>query len=177
MSTVQIGGAAFAPRASAASRRTTGIERVPVVTFALGDDLFAMDVREVDRVIRLRELAPVPNMPEWMLGVLEYRGRIAPVLDLRARFELPAAPVSADRRTLICVVDGVYTGAVVDAVLDVRAIEVASIEPPPPLVRGLAREYVRGVFRRDDRLTILLHAARLLSATERLALIATSTDV
>lgn len=170
------GGPAFAPRSSTTARTSHAADRVPVVTFALGQDLFAMDVREIDRVVRLRELAPVPNMPVWMLGVLEYRGCVAPVIDLRARFELSPAPPSADRRTLLCVVDGAYTGAVVDAVLDVRAIDLEAIDAPPPLVRGLAREYVRGVFRRDDRLTILLDATRLLSATERLALLAASPD-
>lgn len=143
---------------------------VSLVTFAVGDDLFAADVSTVERVLKLRETSPVPNMPEWLIGMMAYRGSAVPLLDLRRRFELPEAPASDSRRILVFVSPDGFTAAIVDSVLDVRGVDPAELEPPPPLVRGLAREYVRAVFRREGRLAILLDAARLLSSTERLAL-------
>lgn len=158
-----IGGADTRP----AVRRRDGVS---LVTFALGEDLFAADVREVERVLKLREVSPVPNMPDWLLGMMTYRDVAVPLLDLRRRFELPPAPAAEERRIVVFGDERGYTAAVVDRVLDVHAVDPDALEAPPPLVRGLAREYVRAVFQRDGRLTIVLDATRLLSATERLAL-------
>lgn len=150
-----------------ASRRA---ESVALVTFAVGEDLFAADVSSVERVLKPRDASPVPNMPEWLVGMMAYRGAAVPLLDLRRRFELPAIAQSDSRRIVVFVSQEGFTAAIVDSVLDVRGVDPAELEPPPPLVRGLARDYVRAVFRREGRLAILLDAARLLSSTERLAL-------
>ncbi|HLV26979.1 MAG TPA: chemotaxis protein CheW [Gemmatimonadales bacterium] len=161
-------------RDGAAGAAGARVETVPLVTFALGSDLLAADVRQVDRVIKLREVAPVPNTPDWLLGMMPYRDSTVPLLDLRRRLELPDAPALEERRIMIFVAGSGFTAAVVDRVLDVRGVPVSDLEPPPPLVRGLSREYVRAVFRRDERIAIMLDADRLLSATERLQLAAAS---
>jgi purine-binding chemotaxis protein CheW len=141
-----------------------------IVTFRIEQDLFAADVRAVERVLRLTAVTPVRNMPAWVTGVLEYQKRVVPVIDFRARFELPAAAPTNETRVLVFNVHGSWVAAVVDAVLDVSALERGKLEPPPPLFRGLAAEYLRGIVHRDGKLVMLLDADRLLSATERLAL-------
>jgi purine-binding chemotaxis protein CheW len=141
-----------------------------IVTFRIEQDLFAADVRAVERVLRLTAVTPVRNMPAWVVGVLEYQKRVVPVIDFRARFELPAAAPTNETRALVFNVHGSWVAAVVDAVLDVSALERGKLEPPPPLFRGLAADYLRGIVRRDGKLVMLLDADRLLSATERLAL-------
>ena len=148
----------------------SAVERVPLVLFALGDDLFAADVQEVDRVLRPRALVAVPRLPHWVAGMLEHAGRALPVIDLRARFELPPAPSGAEPRILVIGGADGRIGVLVDRVAEVAAVDVADIDPSPALFRGLRREYVRGIVRRDGRLILLLHGARLLTATERLAL-------
>lgn len=153
------------------------VERVQLVTFALGHDLFAADVQAVERVLRPTAIAPVPGMPPWLLGLLEHDGRSYPVIDLRLRLELPPRPADVEPRILIAAGDpavaegerGGGLAAVVDRVTDVAAVPVDAVDPAPPLFRGLSREYVGGVLRREGRLVVLLHLARLLSATERLA--------
>lgn len=147
------------------------VETVPLVTFSLGDDLLAADVRQVERVVRSVDVAPAPNTPPWLLGMMPYRDSTVPVLDLRRRLELPDGSPSDERRIMIFVAGGGFTAAVVDRVLDVRGVPAEELEPPPPLVRGLSRDYVRAVFKRDNRIAILLDAERLLSATERLQLV------
>jgi purine-binding chemotaxis protein CheW len=141
-----------------------------IVTFRIEQDLFAADVRAVERVLRPSAITPVRNMPHWISGVLEYQKRVVPVIDFRARFELPAAAPTNETRALVFNVTGSWVAAVVDAVLDVSALERGKLEPPPPLFRGLAAEYLRGIVHRDGQLVMLLDADRLLSATERLAL-------
>jgi purine-binding chemotaxis protein CheW len=141
-----------------------------IVTFRIEQDLFAADVRAVERVLRPSAITPVRNMPHWISGVLEYQKRVVPVIDFRARFELPAAAPTNETRVLVFNVTGSWVAAVVDAVLDVSALEAGRLEAPPPLLRGLAAEYLRGIVRRDGKLVMLLDADRLLSTTERLAL-------
>jgi len=141
-----------------------------LVTFRLAEDVFAADIFAVERVLRHQTPTPIPNVPAWIDGVVEYQNRVVPVINLRRRLELPEAPVRPETRLLVFQVEGEWIAAVVDAVLEVVAAAPGEIAPPPALFRGLAGEYLRGVVRRKDRLVIFLEAARLLSSTERLQL-------
>ena len=85
-----------------------------IVTFRLGDELFAADIFSVERVLRYTPPTPVPNVPAWIDGVIDYQGRVVPVIDLRKRFELPEAPVPADGRILVLTVDGEWVAVTVD---------------------------------------------------------------
>lgn len=141
-----------------------------IVVFRLGDDLFAADIFAVERVVRHQPPSPVPNLPPWIEGVIEYQGRVVPVIDLRKRFELPPRPVVSETRIVVFTDAGQWVAAVVDAVVEVAAVDGAALSPPPPLFRGLAGEYLRGIARRDGRLVVVLDVSRLLSTTERLTL-------
>ena len=141
-----------------------------IVTFRLGDDLFAADINSVERVLRHQAPSPVPNVPEWIEGVVEYQQRVLPVVDLRARFGMPRAALGSDARLLVLNGGDGFVAVTVDAVLEVAPLDPSRLTPPPPLFRGLAGEYLKGIVRRADRLVIFLDVARLLSATERLTL-------
>jgi purine-binding chemotaxis protein CheW len=145
-------------------------EQAQIVTFALGGDQFASDVQAVERVLRYQPPRPIPNVPAWVAGVIDYGGRVVPVVNLRARFGLPAQAATGAERVLVFDVAGEWIAAVVDAVLDVTVLREGELEPPPPIFRGLAADYLRGMIRRHDRLTVVLDAERLLSSTEHLAL-------
>jgi purine-binding chemotaxis protein CheW len=141
-----------------------------IVTFRLGDELFAADIFAVERVLRYSPPTPVPNVPAWIEGVIDYQGRVVPVINLRRRFEMPAAPVAADARSLVLTVDNEWVAATVDGVLDVSALDPTRVAPPPTLFRGLAASYVRGVVRRGERLVVFLDVPRLFSTDERIVL-------
>jgi purine-binding chemotaxis protein CheW len=141
-----------------------------IVTFALGDDLFAADIFSVERVLRYQPPRAIPNVPSWIEGVIEYQQRVVPVINLRSRFEMPASPAQGSTRILIFLSEGEWIGAVVDAVVEVATMEKETLSPPPPLFRGLAGEYLLGILRRKERLVIVLDVARLLSSNERLVL-------
>jgi purine-binding chemotaxis protein CheW len=149
---------------------STGTPVVQMVTFRLGGDLFAADIHGVERVLRRQEPTPVPNVPDWIIGVIEYQKRVVPVIDLRARFEMDATDATNETRVLVFNAEDQWIAGVVDAVLDVAAMDKASVQPPPPLFRGLAGEYLKGIVRRDNKLVMLLDVTKLLTATERLAL-------
>lgn len=139
-----------------------------IVVFRVGGDLFAAGVQSVERVLRHQPARPVPDLPEWVDGVIEYRDRVVPVINLRRRFELPREEARVETRTLVMHAGGEWIAVTVDEVLEVSAS--GELAPPPPLFRGLAGEYLRGLVRRGDQLVIVLDVDRLLTTTERLRL-------
>lgn len=141
-----------------------------LVTFRLGDDYFAADIYSVERVLRYQSPTPIPNVPDWVEGVIEYRGRIIPVIDLHLRFGLEPVPPKAESRILVFSVGTEWIGAVVDAVLEVTSPTAEQLSPPPALFRGLSAEFLRGIVRRNDRLIVFLEVTRLLTTDERVVL-------
>ena len=141
-----------------------------LVTFKLGDDFFAADVHAVERVLRYSPPTSVPDMPDYIEGVMDYQGRVLPVVNLRRRFELPAIEARTETRTLILNVSGEWIGVVVDAVTEVASFDRAAVAAPPKLFKGLAGEYLKGIVRRGERLVIFLDVEKLLTSTERIAL-------
>ena len=141
-----------------------------LVTFQLGGDYFAADIYSVERVLRYQPPTPIPNVPAWVEGVIEYRGRIIPVIDLHLRFGLEAVPPRPESRILVFSVGTEWIGAIVDSVLEVTSPTAEQLSPPPPLFRGLSAEFLRGIVKRNDRLIVFLEVTRLLTTDERVVL-------
>ena len=148
-----------------------------LVTFRLGDDHFAADVHAVERVLRYSPPTSVPDMPDYIEGVMDYQGRVVPVVNLRRRFELPDLELRTETRTLILNVSGEWIGVVVDAVTEVASFDPAEVAPPPKLFRGLAGSYLKGILRRGTRLVMFLDVEELLSSGDRIALQQTGAEV
>jgi purine-binding chemotaxis protein CheW len=146
------------------------IEANKLVTFRLGEDYFAADIFSVERVLRYSVPTSVPDMPAYIEGVIDYQGRVVPIVNLRLRFELPKMDAVAETRTLVLNVAGEWIGVVVDAVTEVASFDRAAVQPPPKIFRGLAGDYLKGIIRRGERLVIFLDVDQLLSSSERIAL-------
>jgi purine-binding chemotaxis protein CheW len=121
-------------------------------------------------VLRYTVPTSVPDMPEYIEGVIDYQGRVVPIVNLRRRFEMPDLEVRNETRILVLHGGGEWIGVVVDAVTAVTAFDPASVAPPPKLFRGLTAEYLKGIVRMGERLVIFLDVERLLTSTERIAL-------
>jgi purine-binding chemotaxis protein CheW len=141
-----------------------------LVTFRLGDDQFAVDVSVVERVLRHTTPSVVPNLPAWIDGVIEHGGRVVPVIDLRTRFKMPRLAPRPEHRILVLAIGEEWLGVTVDSVHEVLAVTAEEIAPPPPLFRGLAAEYLKGLVRRDGSLLIFLDVAHVLTSSELLEL-------
>ncbi len=144
--------------------------RTQLVVFRVGDDRFAADIFAVERVLRFTAPRPIPNVPAWLEGVIDYGGRVVPVIDLRMRFELPAAASRESARILVVVAGDEWIAAIVDGVDEVITVTAAQLEPPPPLFKGLAKQYLRALVRRSDHVIVALDVAQLLTAREQVIL-------
>ncbi len=141
--------------------------KTQLVTFRIGDDQFAADIFSVERVLRHAKPRPVPDLPAWIEGVIDYQGRVIPVINLRVRFGVVGDPPEG-ARFVVCVVGDDMIAMTVDSVQEVATIDDAQVEPPPPIFRGLTREYLRGLVRRADGVVVVLDVAHLLTSQERL---------
>jgi len=152
------------------SRQEAGGTLLQLVTFNIGDEEFGVDILRVQEIIRTMDITHVPRSPEFVEGVINLRGKVIPIVNLRRRFGLEAR--TFDKRTRIIVVElsGLIVGFVVDGVSEVLRIDSGTVEPPPAIVGGVDSEYINGVGKLADRLLILLDLNRLLSGSEQQAL-------
>ena len=142
---------------------------IQVVTFRVGPQEFALDISQVERILRYEKPAALPKAPDFLEGVVRYGGTAIPVVDLRKRLELDAA-IRDETRLMVLSLDGQRIGVLVDQVREVMRVDSTTIAAPPPMVRGLAAAYISGIITEGERTVVLLNALRLLSSTERQAL-------
>lgn len=144
-------------------------DEVQLVVFRLGSQSFAVNIFQVERVLRYQEPTPLPRAPAFLEGVFPYGEHALPLVDLRRRLDLPA-PVREDTRVIVFALDLGAVGAVVDAVHAVRKVPATAIAPPGPLIKGLAAEFIQGTVVLDGRTVVILAPSRLLTSAERLTL-------
>src|SRR5687768_3793867 len=143
---------------------TYATESTRLVTFRLGTSLFAADIQAVQRVLRYEMPRALPDMPEWMEGVVDYQGTMVPVVDMRRRFGLQASTPGPQARLMVCTAPGGLAAMLVDAVLDVKPVQPSDLMDPPELFRGLAGESLKGLTRRQGQLVVVLDVESLLAS-------------
>ena len=137
------------------------------VTFSIGEEEFGVDILSVQEIIRMMDITKVPRAPEFVEGVINLRGKVIPIIDLRRRFGLTTRDHDKHTRIIVIEINNMIVGFVVDSVSEVLRIPASTVEPPPPVVSGLESEYISGVGKLEDRLLILLDLNKLLSGEER----------
>jgi purine-binding chemotaxis protein CheW len=142
---------------------------VQLVIFHLGADLFAADVFAVERVLRYTQPSNVPGVPKWIEGVMPYRDKVIPVVDMRHRIELAEAPITPDTRILVFNGTGGWIAAIVGSVSEVAVVPNASVTLPPQLFRGLPAQFMRGIAKVGEQVVVVLDVDRVLTSTDRLA--------
>jgi len=140
------------------------------LTFLLGEEAFALDIRSVREIIQQGHMTPVPLMPNFVRGVINLRGAVVPVIDLHARFGRPAATLG--KKTCIVIFDSlrdgerVELGLLVDAVSEVVDIAGDDIEPPPNFGASVRRDFIRGMGKLGPRFVIILDPDKAFDVNE-----------
>ena len=138
-----------------------------LVTFHIGDEEFGVEILKVQEIIRMMGITRVPKAPDFVEGVINLRGKVIPIIDLRTRFGMAAQDHDKHTRIIVIEINAVIVGFVVDSVSEVLRIPANTVEPPPPIIAGIESEYISGVGKLADRLLILLDLDRLLSRGEQ----------
>jgi purine-binding chemotaxis protein CheW len=158
--------------------RKTGIEPeqyVQMISFSIGAERFGVPILVVQEIIMMSKITEIPNAPEFVEGVINLRGNIIPVLDLRKRLRLRGYRDMPKRtpgtRILVVEIEGSVTGFIVDSVAKVISIPSAKIAPPPDIIiAGVQSQYITGVVHLDEGIMIILDFRKILSMEEKDAL-------
>lgn len=136
------------------------------LTFTLHEEEYAIDILKVQEIKGMSKITPIPNAPAHVKGVMNLRGTVVPVIDLRRRFSM--ASVEADNLTVIIVVNvgKQVAGLVVDTVSDVLNFSMQDVEPTPELAGGLDTSFITGLAKVEERLVTLLNIDRLLTKAD-----------
>jgi purine-binding chemotaxis protein CheW len=141
-------------------------ELIQLVTFSIGEEEFGVDILKVQEIIRTMEITKVPRAQDFVEGVINLRGKVIPIIDLRRRFGLDSKAHDKHTRIIVIEINNMIVGFVVDSVSEVLRIPASTVEPPPPVVAGLESDYISGVGKLHDRLLILLDLDKLLSSED-----------
>ena len=139
---------------------------IQLVGFRIGRETFGIPIGLVREIVRMMEITAVPDAPDYVEGVINLRGRIIPVIDLRKRFREPGIAPDKRNRILVAEVEGRFVGLIVDAASEVLKLARGEIEPPPELLQENDLSYVTGLGKRNGKLIILVDVEKILSRNE-----------
>jgi purine-binding chemotaxis protein CheW len=136
-------------------------ELIQLVTFHLEREEFGVDILKVQEINRMVKITRVPQAPHYCEGVINLRGKVIPVIDLRKKFEMEVEEWTKNTRIIVCNVDGTVIGMIVDAVEEVLRIPSSTIEPAPEIATSVNSDYIKGVAKLEERLLIFLDISRI----------------
>lgn len=140
------------------------------LTFKLGDEVYALEITKVREVLDYTKITKVPKTPDFMKGVINLRGGVVPVVDLRLKFGMPAIQQTVDTCIIIVEVtvddDQSLLGALADQVHEVIELDPSQIEPPPKIGTRLDTDFIKGMGKHDDEFIIILNIEKVFSVEE-----------
>jgi purine-binding chemotaxis protein CheW len=139
-----------------------GEEILQFVTFTLNNEEYAVDILSVQEINRITEITRVPNSEEYVEGVVNLRGKVIPIINLRNKFGFEAKPEDTNSRIIIMEINNITNGLIVDTVSEVLRIPSSIIEPTPPMSSDRNSKFIRGIAKLDNRLIILLDINQLI---------------
>ena len=138
-------------------------EQIQIIGFGLGQEEFGVDIFAVKEIIRTPQMTRVPNSPSFVVGVINMRGKVIPIIDLCIRFGLPLTEKrNTDRKIVVIEHENKTVGFLVDVVSEVIKIDKSIIEPPPPMVAGIESDYITAIAKLNEKLLILLDISKIL---------------
>ncbi len=147
---------------------------VSLVSFKISSELYGIDIMDVREIVRLSDITPIPNCPDFVDGVITLRGEIIPIVDLGKRFHFTPVEYSTDdellRGIIVVHVEDMVIGIMIDQVDRVININYEQIQSPPQVIAGIGAEYIQGVVKLDPTLLIILSIKKLFSRQELLLL-------
>lgn len=137
------------------------------VIFKLGSEEYGVDIMRVKEISEFKESTKVPNSPYFVDGIINLRGEIIPIINLKKRFNIESEGINSDTRIIVINLNEKNVGFVVDEASQVLRINDEDIDPAPEIIAGVDRQYINGVGKIDDKIVILLDLEKILSDKEK----------
>ena len=146
---------------------TSSEELLQLVGFKLGKEEYGIDILKVQEINRIAEITKIPQSPDFVEGVINLRGNVIPIIDLRKRFHMPERTHDKQTRIVVGEIEGRTVGLIVDAVSEVIRLPANTIEPTPKIVSRDQADYITGVGKLEDRLLMLLDIDKILTGSDK----------
>ncbi len=144
---------------------------INLACFKIGEETFAADIMRIREIILCRKVTHIPKAPDFIEGVINLRGQVVPVIDMRKRLGLPATEPTRDARIIVMKFqDHKRVGVIVDSVVNVIRIKEGAMQAAPKIAKGIESEYLRGIVRDGDELVLVLDMEKVLTTTEKVRL-------
>lgn len=137
------------------------------VIFKLGNEKYGIDILRIGTISEYLEITKVPDAPDYVEGIINLRGDIIPVVNLKKRFSTPETGISEETRIIIYSIDGVDIGFIVDEASQVIRIDEKDIDPTPSILKGNGLDYISGVGKYENEIIILLDFSKILNEEEK----------
>lgn len=155
-------------------------DEIQLVVFTLKtDDIvceYGIPITQVQEIIPMTTTTRMPQAPDFVEGIINLRGRIVPIIDLKKKFAMGSSILNSETRSIVVEVDGSTVGIIVDEVSEVLRLSYDSIEPPPTIIAGITAEYLTGIGKLENRLLVLLDMNKILNDREKTELVTMETD-
>lgn len=147
--------------------KKTAIQDLQAVVFMLNRAYYGVPILQVQEIVKMTEITELPNTPDFVQGIVNLRGKIIPIIDMRKRFGLPEETMDENWKILILKEEDVLFGVMVDQISEVEKVPATLIEKPPKIVAGVNGKFINGIAKTENRLLILLDIAKILSDEEK----------
>ncbi|MBI4978163.1 MAG: purine-binding chemotaxis protein CheW [Spirochaetes bacterium] len=148
------------------TQETDGVV-IQFVTFRLADAEYAVNIMQTKEIIRMERITLIPNAPDFVEGVINLRGNVIPVIDLKKRFHLKSGENDTSSCIIIVRIDKMEMGIIIDAISKVMHLPQSDVQPPPAVLAGIGEKYINGVAKIDERLVMILDLEKLFTFDEQ----------
>ncbi len=146
------------------------LNSLQIVCFKIGTEEYGIEILKVQEILKLPKITKLPRSAEFIMGVIDLRGKVIPIIDLSTRFGNKKGQASENKRAIVVDIRGKQVGLAIDAVSHVLKVESDKIEPPPPIVKGISGRYIVGIAKVSDGFVIILDINQIFSHEELKAL-------
>lgn len=142
-------------------------KELKILIFSINGEYYATDIMEVERILGYEPSTKLPDVPEFVDGVINYEGKVLPVISLAKRFDIENNKITSNSKLIVVKYENGKIGVIVDLVSEVKDVESNNIEEPPEVVSGISKRYLKGLIKIDNKIIIFLNMAQILSEEEK----------
>lgn len=139
---------------------------IQIVCFKIGHEEYGIDILRVQEILKLPKVTELPKSAEFILGVIDLRGKVIPIIDLSRRFRIEEGSDTKNKRAIVVDIRDKKVGLAIDSVSHVVKVDSKDIEPPPPIVKGISGRYLVGVAKLENNFVVVLDIDQIFSADE-----------
>lgn len=147
-------------------KKSGTLNSIQIVCFKIGREEYGLEILAVQEILKLPRVTRLPKSADFIMGVINLRGKVIPIVDLSRRFNIEGTESLPDRRAIVVEIRGKRVGLAIDSVSHVIKVDEKEIEPPPPIVKGISSRYITGIVKLKEGFVIMLDIKQIFSAEE-----------